>query len=151
MQAWVLSHVRLFVTHGLQPGSSADGILQARILEWVAISSSRASSWPRDWARVSCIFCIGRQILYHWPTWETLLGGGEQQSCGEFQERQLSLQEYASLMQEEGGRFNGHGRDLKESSQGWLWMEVRDLICMSTGWSFTLEWGGRELKKVLMG
>ena len=30
-------------------------ILQARVLEWVAISFSRGSSWPRDWIRVSCI------------------------------------------------------------------------------------------------
>ena len=31
------------------PGSSVHGILQARILEWVAIPSSRGASWPRDW------------------------------------------------------------------------------------------------------
>ena len=31
------------------PDSSAHGIFQAKILEWVAISSSRGSSWPRDW------------------------------------------------------------------------------------------------------
>ena len=31
------------------------GILQTRILEWVAIPFSRESSWPRDWTRVSCI------------------------------------------------------------------------------------------------
>ena len=37
------------------PGSSVHGILQARILEWVAISSSRGSSWPRDQTCVSCI------------------------------------------------------------------------------------------------
>ena len=37
------------------PGFSVHGILQARILEWVAISFSRVSSWPRDWTRVSCI------------------------------------------------------------------------------------------------
>ena len=37
------------------PGSSVHGILYARILEWVAISFSRGSSWPRDWTRVSCI------------------------------------------------------------------------------------------------
>ena len=37
------------------PGSSVIGILQARILEWVAIPSSRGSSWPREWTRVSCI------------------------------------------------------------------------------------------------
>ena len=36
-------------------GSSVHGILQARILEWVDISSSKGSSWPRDWTRVSCI------------------------------------------------------------------------------------------------
>ena len=36
------------------PGSSVHGILQARILEWVAISSSRGSSRSRDWTRVSC-------------------------------------------------------------------------------------------------
>ena len=34
-------------------GSSVHGILQARILEWVIISSSRRSSWPRDWTHVS--------------------------------------------------------------------------------------------------
>ena len=33
------------------PGSSVHGILQARILEWVAISFSRGSSWPRDWTQ----------------------------------------------------------------------------------------------------
>ena len=37
------------------PGSSVHGILQARILEWVAVSFSRASSWPRDRTRVSRI------------------------------------------------------------------------------------------------
>ena len=37
------------------PGSSVKGILQARILKWVAISFSRGSSWPRNWTQVSCI------------------------------------------------------------------------------------------------
>ena len=35
------------------PGSSVQGILQERILEWVAISFSRGSSWPRDQTCVS--------------------------------------------------------------------------------------------------
>ena len=53
------------------PGSSVHRILQARILEWVAISSARAFSHPRDWTHVSCVSCIGRQIsFYHWATWE---------------------------------------------------------------------------------
>ena len=43
--------------------SSVHRIFQARILEWVAISYSRVSSWPRDGIRVSC---LGRRILYHW-------------------------------------------------------------------------------------
>ena len=37
------------------PGSSDHGIFQARRLEWVAISLSRGSSWPRDWTHVSSI------------------------------------------------------------------------------------------------
>ena len=37
------------------PGSSLHGILQARVLEWVAVSFSRGSSRPRDQTRVSCI------------------------------------------------------------------------------------------------
>ena len=52
------------------PVSSVYEISQARILEWVAISSSRRSSRPRDWTHISYSSCIGRQILYHWATWE---------------------------------------------------------------------------------
>ena len=52
------------------PGSSVHGILQARILEWVAMPFFRGSSWPRDWTHVYCISCFSRQILYHWDTWE---------------------------------------------------------------------------------
>ena len=44
------------------PGSSVHGILQARILEWIAISFS-GSSHPRDRTRVSCVSYMGRQIL----------------------------------------------------------------------------------------
>ena len=43
------------------------GILQARILEWVTISYSRGSYWPRDQTHISC---TGRWILYIWATWE---------------------------------------------------------------------------------
>ena len=69
----VLTHVRLFTTpmDYSPPGSSVHGIIQARILEWVVISYSRGSSWPRDWTCVCCISCIGRQILYHCTNWET--------------------------------------------------------------------------------
>ena len=47
------------------PGSSVHGIFQARILEWVAISSTRGSSQLRDRSFISCDSCIGRKILYH--------------------------------------------------------------------------------------
>ena len=50
--------------------SSVHGISQARILEWVAISFSRGSSWPRSWTHISCISCMGRWVVYHWATWE---------------------------------------------------------------------------------
>ena len=51
------------------PDSSVHRILQARILEWVAISFSRGSSWLKDWTLVSC---IGRQIPHYWAIWEAL-------------------------------------------------------------------------------
>ena len=41
------------------------GILQAIILEWVAMPSSLGSSQPRDQTRISYVSCIGRQVLYH--------------------------------------------------------------------------------------
>ena len=47
------------------PGSSIHGILQARVLEWIAVSCSRGSSWPRDQTQVSCI--AGR----HFTIWAT--------------------------------------------------------------------------------
>ena len=52
------------------PGSSVYGILQARILEWVPMPSSRGSSQPRDGTCSSCSSCFSRWILYHCATWE---------------------------------------------------------------------------------
>ena len=51
------------------PVSSVLGISQARILEWVAISFCRGSSWPRIQMFVSC---TGRRILYLWAAREAL-------------------------------------------------------------------------------
>ena len=50
------------------PGSSVHRILQARILEWIAIFS-RGSFWPRDQTRVSCIagrylYCLSHQVKH---------------------------------------------------------------------------------------
>ena len=46
------------------PGTSVDGILQARILELVAMPSSRGSHRPRDQTHISYAACIGRHVLY---------------------------------------------------------------------------------------
>ena len=46
-------------------GFFVDGILQARILEWVAMPSFRGSSGHRDRTHISYVSCIGRQVLYH--------------------------------------------------------------------------------------
>ena len=52
------------------PDSPVRGIFQAIIQEWVAISSSRGSSHPRDWTCGSYVSCTGRRILYRWCHWE---------------------------------------------------------------------------------
>ena len=80
--SWGLLHLRLFVPYShiwMTPwnervshsmdcsplGSSGHGILQARILEQVAIPFSRGSSQPRDWTQVSNPGLLHhRQILY---------------------------------------------------------------------------------------
>ena len=51
------------------PDASVNGIFQARILKWIAISYSRVSSQPRAKTRISW---ISRRILYHCATWEAL-------------------------------------------------------------------------------
>ena len=49
------------------PGSSIHEVSQVRMLEWIAISTSKGSSQPRDW---TWVFCISQQVLYHWATKE---------------------------------------------------------------------------------
>jgi len=71
---WVLtqfSHVQLFVTPWTVACQAplSMGILQARILEWVAMSSSRGSFQPRGQTQVSC---IGRWILPTEPPWKPI-------------------------------------------------------------------------------
>ena len=72
-EACALSPVWLFLnfTECSPPGSSLHEILQARKLQWVSISSPRASSPPRDRTRIylPCL-CIGRWVLSHCAVWE---------------------------------------------------------------------------------
>ena len=77
---WPIWHLKVLVAQSCPtlcnsmdcslPGSSVHGILQARILEWIAIPFSQGSSWPRDWTRVSCI--AGRFFTI-WATREARL------------------------------------------------------------------------------
>ena len=68
----MLSCVWLFATPwtGAHQPPLSMGFPMAKILEWVAISFSRGSSRPRDQTYISCVSCIGRQVLYHWTTWK---------------------------------------------------------------------------------
>ena len=97
------------------PGSSVHGMLQARILECVAISFSRGSSWPRDWTLVSCI--AGR----FFTIWATREGGANQvgtlqldggteiatetlTSCSGLQIMSFQLLSWVSSAQRSGGK-----------------------------------------------
>ena len=69
----LVSHIRLFWDPMVYspPDFFVHGILQAQILEWVAISFSRGSSQHGDQTHISGRrSCISRQVLYHWATWE---------------------------------------------------------------------------------
>ena len=81
------------------PGSSLHGILQARILEWVATSFSRGSSQPRDWTLVSHI--AGRcfnlwatreaQTSTKWKIWWSTLHSRESHSLSTITDTTWSL------------------------------------------------------------
>ena len=67
-------HLCLTLCHPMDcspPGSSVHGILQARILEWVALPSSRGSSWPRDRTHISYISCIAGGFFNCWAIEES--------------------------------------------------------------------------------
>ena len=68
MKVKSLSCVWLFA-----PGFSAHGVFQARILEWVAISFSRGSSWLRDQTSNSHVSCIASRFFTRWAIMEALV------------------------------------------------------------------------------
>ena len=75
MHACMLSHFsRVWLCNpmdGSPPGSSVHEILQARILEWAIMPSSRESSRPRDQTQVSCVSYIAGWFFTGWATRET--------------------------------------------------------------------------------
>ena len=56
------------------PGSSVHGILQAKILEWVAVSFSRGSSWPRDQTHISCVSWLAGRFFTTVPPGRSYIG-----------------------------------------------------------------------------
>ena len=56
------------------PGSSVHGVSQARMLEWVAISSSRGSSQPRNWTPISWVSWIAGRFFTCWAISAVLYG-----------------------------------------------------------------------------
>ena len=57
------------------PGSSLHGISQSRILECIAMPSSRGSSWPTSQTCISCISCISGRLFTHWTIREAPING----------------------------------------------------------------------------
>ena len=72
----VLCSVASVMSNSLQPmdysppGSSAHGILHARILEWVVMPSFSGPSRPRNRTHISSISCTAGRFYTHWATWE---------------------------------------------------------------------------------
>ena len=98
-------------------GSSVQGILRARILEWSAISFSRGSSWPRNWTGVSCI--AGRWYPYaEYIMWNARL---DEAIAGiKIDERNISDLRYAddtTLMANSVEELNNLFMKVKEASE----------------------------------
>ena len=55
---------------------SVRGIFQARIQEWVAMPSSRWSTWPRNQTHIFCASCIAGGFFTAEPLWKPIDGGG---------------------------------------------------------------------------
>ena len=136
------------------PGSSVHGILQARILEWVAVPFSRGSSRPRDRTPVSYISCIGR-----WVTSPALGGGffspsatGEVKKAGQkAQKSTTQLCKFAWFSPLQGRWRVGRGWWALWDPTGklsiWRWLVTLlqgfFLSFLGVGWAkgFSLSWG----------
>ena len=96
------------------PSSSVHGVLQARILEWVAITYSRGSSRPRDQIHVSCISCTGRWIIYHWATWEAHISSTNHVSAKRYIENMFIAVLIAMTKNEKQGKCLSSGKCLNK-------------------------------------
>ena len=80
------------------PGSSVHGILHARILEWVAISFSRRSSWPRDRSCIFCISCIAGRFFSEKGGQEEMVGWHHQLHAHESEQTPRDNERQGSLV-----------------------------------------------------
>ena len=142
-------------------GSSVHGISPARILEWVAISFSRGSSWSRDRTLLSC---TGRQIVYCWATREALPRRPEtlpwepcySDACLSTSLDALGRKFYAWLRRRPEGPVDGNcphrvvgslwiwlGKPLSQSVKSWhpFPMFIHQLACLSNDIKLVCVWG----------
>ena len=109
----------LVMSNSLQPHglystrSSVHGIFQARILERAATSSSRGSSWPRDWTWVFCTSCTAVGFFTHWAIEETPIREMRQSP------RHKSRYKYSQVVWWYRGAFGNESAILKYL-KGWL-------------------------------
>ena len=94
------------------PGSSVRGFLQARILEWVAFSSSRGSSWPRDQIWVSCL--RGRFFTI-WATREV--------HCSVWTRSYSTIQPAALIEEASGSRVDHVLETIAVTTENWWFVE----------------------------
>ena len=119
------------------PDSSVHGIFQARLLERIAISFSRESSWPRDWTRVSRI--VGRRFTV-WATREAIMrsAGLEEAQAGiRIARRNINNLRYAydkTLMAEGKQELTSLSMKVKEKSEkAGLKLNIQKTKIMASG------------------
>ena len=143
MLEWVLSRFS-HAEHSL-PGSSAHGILQARVLEWVAIPFSRGSSWWRD---QTWVFCAAGGFFTTEPLGKPYRGMISPHNNGHVTDHRYHLLHIKNL----GYRWDDLGEwhwnmyniiyEMNHQSMfdAWYWM----LGAGALGWPRRMVWGGKE-------
>ena len=101
------------------PGSSVPEILQARILEWVAVPSSRGSSQSRDWIHVSCFL--------QWEAGSLLVPPGKPEWRPEMLFAHSTMYTPA-LHRKNYSASNGHLDEVKKLCPPWTYTERRDHV-----------------------
>ena len=126
------------------PSSSVHGILQARILEWVAISFSRESSPPRDRIQVSHIagrhfnLCTTREALKYKNTVSQKTS---------FRDTELQIQVLTASKISKGGkgaRLKEEGGGGGRGGEGWPYRRLLPPTDTQALWDFSLGLQRRE-------